>query len=264
MNRPLAPGSRLASTGVYTRAGTRVVDLRDVRWLDPVHLVTVAASAHAAQRDGIGFRLHGPTAPHLARYAARMQLGVVVGGLGFEHDLPPAPDAAGADHLVEVGLVRDARRLAEVVHDRVAELDATLARVLHQAIAEIGENVHQHAQSVGYVAAQTIPRRGELRFAVADPGVGLHATLAARGAGSDHAAIELALEGVSRTPHGGTGVRETVAAVTMAGGYVYLASGGAATMVTSQRRVTSSGAPFAGTIVEGRVPTRRTRGTMGS
>src|SRR6476469_9751297 len=250
MNRPLAPGSRLASTGVYTRAGTRVVDLREVAWVDPVHLVSVAAVAEAARREGLKFRLRAPTAPQRARYAARMRLGDV-------------------ENLVEVGVLRtpsDVHRLAQLVHDRVAELDGALARALHQGVAEIGENVCDHAQSVGYVAAQTIPRRGELRFAVADPGVGLQATLRGQGAESDRHAIELALAGVSRTDHGGTGVRQTVAAVTRLDGYFYLASGDAATMVTGRRASHSSGAVFAGTIVEGRVPTRRAegarRGTM--
>jgi hypothetical protein len=271
MNRPLAPGSRLSSTGVYTRAGTRVVDLRDVAWVDPVHLVSVAAVAEAARRDGLKFRLRAPSAPQRARYAARMRLGDVVESLGGEHDLPTVDDDGGADNLVEVAVLRtpsDVRRLAELVHDRVHDLDSALAHALHQGVSEIGENVCEHARSVGYVAAQTIPRRGELRFAVADPGVGLRTTLADRGAGSDRAAIDLALAGVSRTDHGGTGVRQTVSAVTSLDGYFYLASGGASTMITGRRSTHSSGAAFDGTIVEGRVPTRRAegarRGTMES
>ncbi len=271
MNRPLAPGSRLSSTGVYTRAGTRVVDLREVAWVDPVHLVSVAALAEAARRDGLKFRLRAPTAPQRARYAARMRLGDVVESLGGEHDLPSVDDDSGAENLVEVAVLRappDVRRLAELVHERVRDLDGALAHALHQGVSEIGENVCEHARSVGYVAAQTIPRRGELRFAVADPGVGLRATLAARGADSDRGAIELALAGVSRTEHGGTGVRQTVSAVTSLDGYFYLASGGASAMVTGRRSTHSSGATFDGTIVEGRVPTRRAegarRGTMES
>ncbi len=210
MKRPLAPGSRLSSTGVYTRAGTLVIDLREVAWVDPVHLVSVAAVAEAARRDGLKFRLQAPSAPQRARYAARMRLGDVVESLGGEHDLPTVDDDGGAENLVEVAVLRapsDVWRLAELVHERVRDLDSALAHALHQGVSEIGENVCMHARSVGYVAAQTIPRRGELRFAVADPGVGLRTTLADRGADSDRAAIELALAGVSRTDHGGTGVR---------------------------------------------------------
>lgn len=263
MNRPLASGSRLASTRVYTRAGARVVDLRDVAWVDPVHLVTVAAVAEAAHRDGLSFRLRGPAAADRARYAARMRLGDVVTRLGGEHDLPDVALRDRSDRLVEVarlGTPGDVRQLAALVHDRVAELDVTLAGALFEGVAEMGENVVDHARSVGYVAAQTIPRRGELRFAVADPGVGLLATLAGRGATSDRRAIELALSGVSRTGRRGTGIPQTVRAVTSLGGYFYLASGAAATMVTQKRSAHSGGARFSGTIVEGRVPTR---GTMG-
>jgi hypothetical protein len=265
MNRPLAPGARLASTGVYTRAGTRVVDLREVPWVDPVHLVSVAALAEAAQRDGLAFRLRGPSAPQRARYAARMQLGTVVTALGGEHDLPDPPAPAGAQTLVEVARLDtpiDMRRLAEHVYDRVAERDTDLAHALHQGISELGQNVFDHARSVGYVAAQTIPRRGELRFAVADPGVGLLATLTGEGARSDRSAIDLALAGVSRLGRRGTGLPQTVGAVARLGGHFYLASGGAATTITPRRRVHSTGSDFRGTIVEGRVPTNRTQGTM--
>lgn len=261
MTRPLAPGSRLASTRMYTRSGTRVVDLRDVRWVDPVHLVSVAAAAEAAHRDGLAFRLRGPAAPDRARYASRMKLGDVVTSLGGTHDLPDVASTERSDHLVEVARLRtgvDVDRLAELVHNRVAELNTDLAHALHQGVAEIGQNVCDHAQSVGFVAAQTIPRRGELRFAVADPGVGLQATLHLRGAGSDQHAIDLALRGVSRLDHRGTGLSGTVHAVTRLGGYFYLATGIAATMVTQTRHTVSEGPRFGGTLVEGRVPTGHT------
>lgn len=266
MNRPLAAGARLASSAVYTRNGTRVVDLREVRWVDPVHLVSVAAVAEAAHREGLRFRLRAPAAADRARYAARMRLGELVAELGGEHDLPRAPDGDSADNLVEVARLRthtDVVRLATLVYSRVADLDADLAHALHQGVAEIGQNVCDHAQSVGFVAAQTIPRRGELRFAVADPGIGMLATLRGQGADSDRGAIELALHGVSRHGRRGTGLPATVRAVGRLGGYFYLASGSSATMLAPSRRTNSEGVAFAGTLVEGRVPTaRRRRGTM--
>lgn len=268
MNRSLAPGARLHSTAVFTRGGRRVVDLRDVRWVDPVHLVTVAAVAEAAHRDGLAFELRGPAQPDRARYAARMRLGELVTSLGGTHDLPAVPLTRRIEHLVEVARLstsRDVDTLAGLVHSRVAELDADLAHALHQGVAEIGQNVCDHARSVGFVAAQTIPRRGELRFAVADPGVGLRATLRARGARDDRHAIDLALHGVSRYGRRGTGLPSTVHAVTSLGGYLYLASGDTSVLVTGKRRTTSDGPVFAGTVVEGRVPTRRLdRGTMES
>lgn len=267
--RPVAAGARLASTRVYTRGGTRVVDLRDVRWIDPVHLVSVAATAEQARRDGLAFRLRGPAAPDRARYAARMRLGELVSDLGGAHDLPAPPPTVSCEQLVEVARLTgpaDVTRLAALVHDRVAELDRALAHALHQGVAEIGQNVCDHARSVGFVAAQTIPRRGELRFAVGDPGVGLLTTLRGQGASSHGHAIALALHGVSSRGRRGTGLPDTVSAVTRLGGYLYLASGDAAATLTAARQVASAGAVFAGTLVEGRVPTRRRdsprRGTM--
>jgi hypothetical protein len=266
MGRPIAAGARLASTRAYTHDGTRVVDLRDVAWVDPVHLVSVAAVAEAAHRDGLEFRLRGPAAADRSRYAARMRLGDVVSAVGGSHDLPVVPGRDRSGHLVEVGRLAtpdDVRQLAELVHDRVAEFDADLAHALHQGVAEIGQNVCDHAQSIGFVAAQTIPRRGELRFAVADPGVGLLATLRGRGARSAGHAIDLALHGVSRLGRRGTGLRSTLYAVTRLGGHFYLASGPAATAIGPSRRADGDGPDFGGTLVEGRVPTRRPdRGTM--
>lgn len=238
-----------------------MVDLSEVRWVDPVHLVTVAAEAEAARRHGLRFQLRGPAQPDRARYAARMRLDQVVADLGGTHDLTEVPEVAGSEHLVEVARLAspaDVNRLAELVHDRVAVLDRDLAHALHQGVAEIGQNVCDHARSIGFVAAQTIPRRGELRFAVADPGVGLLATLRTRGAATDQMAIDFALSGVSSRGGRGTGLPSTVRAVTRLGGYLYLASGAASTMVTRQRSANSSGDPFAGTIVEGRVPTNWT------
>ena len=258
MTPALAAGARLASTRVETVDGTRVVDLRDVNWVDPVHLVAVAAEAHAARRDGLGFRLHAPAARDRARYASRMRLGEIVDSLGGTHDLPPVQASDRTGELVEVAALaapRDVRTLAELVAERVAALDRDLAQALHQGLSEIGQNVCDHARSIGFVAAQTIPRRGELRFAVADPGVGLLTTLRAQGAADDRNAIDLALHGVSSRNRRGTGLPSTVGAVTRLDGYLYLASGAAATFITASRRTNSSGAAFGGTIVEGRVPT---------
>jgi hypothetical protein len=266
MTRPLASGTRLASTRVYTRNGTRVVDLREVGWIDPVHLVSVAAVAEAAHRDGLAFRLRGPSSPDRSRYASRMKLGEVVTELGGTHDLLSVTDRSASAHLVEVARLRtpvDVMRLATLVYERVAELDTDLAHALHQGVAEIGQNVCDHACSVGFVAAQTIPRRGELRFAVADPGIGLLATLRGQGADTDRAAIDLALHGVSRLGRRGTGLPDTVKAVTRLGGYFYVASGLSSAILTPARRTISDGPVFGGTLVEGRVPTgRRIRGTM--
>lgn len=245
---------------MFTRDGVRTVDLSDVRWVDPVHLVTVAAAAEASHRDGLAFRLRGPAAPDRSRYAARMLLGEVVHELGGTHDLAEVGRSEVSEHLVEVARLStpaDVDRLARLVHDRVAELDDHLAHALHQGVAEIGQNVCDHARSVGFVAAQTIPRRGELRFAVADPGVGLLATLRGQGAASDQHAIELALAGVSRTGRRGTGLPSTLRVITRLGGHFYLASGVAATSITNARSTVSDGPLFGGTIVEGRVPTTR-------
>ena len=76
-------------------------------------------------------------------------------------------------------------QLTALVYNRVAGADPQAARALHIALGEVGSNVCQHARSIGFMAAQTIAEHGVLRFAVADTGVGLRATLSGLGAADD-------------------------------------------------------------------------------
>ncbi|HTZ43374.1 MAG TPA: ATP-binding protein [Jatrophihabitans sp.] len=255
-----APPSRLldALAVRHTGAGRRL-DLADVRWLDPLHLVGVAAHAQLAQRQGSRLIVHGLPADQ-ATYAARMHLGRMIERFGGEHDLPDVTERDLHDSLLELQPLRspaDVRRLTELVYRRVAPHDEAAARALHVALAEVGDNVCQHARSIGFVAAQTIGERGLLRFAVADTGVGLRATLASIGAADDAGAVRLALSGERRrrTPGRGYGLPSTVRIITALRGELLLASGDAAAAVrtggTAGHRLA---APFHGTIFEGSVP----------
>ncbi|HET6210039.1 MAG TPA: hypothetical protein VFD94_06635 [Jatrophihabitans sp.] len=256
---PVRSARRLESIGVLERPGLRVIDLADVSFLDPVHLVGVAAAAHLAHRQGSRLRLVGLTEDQ-ANYAARMRLGRLIEQFGGEHALPSVRERDLHDSLLEVQPLRtgqDVRDLTELVYRRVAGHDAEVAHALHVALAEVGSNVCDHAESIGFMAAQTIAEHGVLRFAVADAGVGLLGTLAGRGALDDRSALRMALSGTSRTslPGHGTGLPRTVDIVSALGGEILLASGDAATMATGRgRRHHQLRAGFAGTIFEGAVP----------
>lgn len=240
-------------------ADARVLDLADVRWLDPLHLVGIAAEAHHAQRSGTRLRLTGVREDQ-ANYAARMHVGRIIELFGGEHELPEVAERDQHDSLLEVRPLRnpgDVAELTELVYHRVAVSDPAAAHALHVALGEVGENVCQHARSIGFMAAQTIAEHGVLRFAVADSGVGLQATLAGLGARDDQGAVELALAGIRRwqQPGHGYGLPRTVEIITQLQGEMLLASGVAARKIEVGRifdRVLDR--PYRGTIFEGSVP----------
>jgi len=236
--------------------GTVEVDLRD-GWLQPGHLVGVAALAQSCASRGRPFRLAvGPTR---TSYASRMHLGAVLSQLGAGHALPPVPERARERDLLEVTpLVSPdgTRRLAALVRDKVLAQDPEAAGALYACLTELGLNVQEHAGTTGFAAAQTLLRREEVLFAVADCGRGLAGTLALRGATNDREAVELALRGVSRldAPDRGLGLRTMVALVGRLGGSLSLISGGAVALAgRAGVRYRESRTPFAGTLVQGRV-----------
>ena len=259
---PLRSARRLESLATVEcpgQSGVRVLDLADVSFLDPVHLVGVAAQAYRAAAQGGRLRLIGLSADQ-ASYAARMHLGTVIEQFGGEHQLPSVHERDLHDSLLEVRPLRtrkDVRQLTELVFHRAGAQDGELAHALHLALAEVGSNVCDHAQSIGFMAAQTISERAVLRFAVADAGVGLLGTLAGRGAFDDRSALTMALSGTSRTqaPGHGTGLPSTVDIVSSLDGEILLASGSAASTATARgRRHYELVAGFHGTIFEGAVP----------
>lgn len=268
---PARSARRLDSFEVIERPGQpglRELDLTDVSFLDPVHLVGIAAVAYLAAEQGGRVRLTGLTEER-ASYAARMHVGQLIEEFGGEHALPSVRERDLHDSLLEVRPLRsrqDVRELTALVYHRVAVHDVEVAHALHVALAEVGSNVCDHAQSVGFMAAQTIAEHGVLRFAVADAGVGLLGTLTGLGATDDQSALNMALSGTSRTglPGHGTGLPRTVDIVSSLGGEVLLASGDAATSATDRgHRHRVLNARFHGTIFEGAVPAGSARHRRG-
>lgn len=241
----------------------RELNLADVRWLDPLHLVGIAAEAHQAQQAGTRLRLVGVQADQ-ANYAARMRVGRIIEAFGGEHALPEVAERDQHDSLLEVRPLRnpgDVAELTELVYNRVAVTDPTAAHALHVALGEVGENVCQHARSIGFMAAQIIAEHGVLRFAVADSGVGLLSTLTGLGADDDRGAIELALAGIRRwqNPGHGYGLPRTVEIITQLQGEMLLASGLAARKIEAGRVFDRElDRPYLGTIFEGSVPAHPT------
>lgn len=259
MTRP-TPAARLQSLAVQVADDEVLLDLSGVSWLDPLHLVGAAAIAELAAARGSRLRLSGLRG-NPAGYASRMHLGVIVEHFGGSHDLPVNErELDRSDSLLEVTELAtggDVRQLSGLVYDRIAGHDAEIAHALHTALAEIGANVCEHSGTVGFMAAQTLPSQGVLRFAVADAGVGLLGTLVSQGAEDDRMAITMALSGTSRKqgPGRGTGLPTAVSVVSRLGGEVLLASGSALTTANARgRRHAQLRNRFLGTIFEGWVP----------
>lgn len=265
---PSRTARRLDFLRAHETAEGRELNLIDVRWLDPLHLVGIAAEAHLAQQAGSRLRLVGVHEDQ-ANYAARMHLGRIIELFGGEHELPEVIERDQTDSLLELRPLRnpiDVEQLTALVYNRVSVSDPAAARALHVALAEVGDNVCQHAQSIGFMAAQTIAEHGVLRFAVADAGVGLQATLSGLGASDDHRALELALSGHRRlaTPGHGYGLPRTIEIITRLQGEMLLASGLAARKIEATRhfdRVLDRA--YQGTIFEGAVPTAPANAGLG-
>lgn len=241
--------------------GARRVSFAGMRWVPPAAMVAAAAQAHRARDEGVPFVLVGPTDEEPAHYAARMRLGRVLVELGATHDLPTVREHDRQEDLIEVirlDSVHAVDRLARMVYRKVLPRGAELAAALHRSVAEVGENVMDHSGTIGYLAAQTLPRRRELLIAIADAGVGVLATLAHRGARTHEDAIGLATrERVSRydEPDRGRGLPSALRLIGREAGSLYIASGTAGIRhFPTTRRYSEVDGAYQGTIVEARIP----------
>lgn len=236
------------------------IDLTTVQWLTPGLLVGVAAQAQRVRAGGVTLRVEAPRDRDCADYAARMRLGLVLERLGVAHDLPTVTENDLSDRLIELTPFADASEiapLAELVHAKTAPRDLDAANTIFQSLSELASNVADHAQAPGFALAQTMRTRDELRFAVADSGVGLLGSLAARGAVDSADAILRALGGVSRLdePERGNGLRRIVQTIVGLAGEASLASGDAwhTAEGPSVRRGAAEPA-YRGVIFEARIP----------
>jgi len=256
-----APDPLLGQLRARRRDGTVSMDIRQLRFLTPAHLVGIAAKAHRARHSELHFVLHGPDDDDVARYAARMRLGEILDSLQADHRLPSRRARDRRGHLLEIIQINseaEVEALATLVYEKVNGTSPVRAEALHKSLGEIGMNVAEHAAAAGFLAAQTMPNLAELRLAVGDGGRGLLATLEPWSPTDDGEAIELALSNASRfaRPGRGRGLPTTLDAIHGLRGSVYIATGNAAVHAVSptKRRRREGSARFRGTLVEARIP----------
>jgi hypothetical protein len=232
--------------------------------VEPLGLVEIAARAEYHRRRGDLVELLAPDDPDTAHYLARMRLGWALTELGVEHDLPYVHERDLAGQLLELTYFESTVRsdeLAAMVYHRVVRESPASAAALYTSLCEVGQNVPEHAEVPGgWAAAQATRRQGMMSFAVADSGIGMRRSLAARGARDDAEALEMALDrGLSRfgTAGHGNGLVETCRLVTARHGRVRMISGRAVRTVSRTSRWTSVPTePFPGTLLQGSVPYR--------
>lgn len=204
-------------------------DMRRLGWVDPNGMVALlSAGSVAAQRGETPPRLSLPDNAEVTSYLGRM--GFFREAAGLFQDLPRPPRSSApareSDVLLEVTPVATNRD----VHDVVNRVQERAGAILHSLgypaaavvkfsviLSEVCQNITEHANGRGWVAAQSYrwtQRLGRrvVVIAVSDVGRGFRASLADAHAArfgdlwGDAKALEAAfLEGLTRFPDTGRG-----------------------------------------------------------
>ncbi|MGD8363254.1 MAG: hypothetical protein PVJ04_17635, partial [Gemmatimonadota bacterium] len=213
-----------------TRSGEKKIlfDARHLRWVDPGGIVgLLAAGLVARDHQGSMPRLQLAEAGDVVTYLARMNFFQAAEAV-FELDIrPPRRSWSGSDVLLEVTPITTNTDIHAVV-DRVQQQAGTiLARSLNYApsavvqfsviLSEVCQNIIEHAEAPGWVAAQSYnwaKRLGRqvLILSVMDVGKGFRGSLADTHAArfgdrwNDATALEAAfIHGLTRFPDSGRG-----------------------------------------------------------
>lgn len=219
----------LGSVGEAAAAGERaLLDARHVRFVDPSGAVAlVAAGELLRSRTGGATPLGLPESPDVQGYLARAGLFRVGEGIFAPDARPPRRGSGASDVLLELTPIHTNRDV-HVVVDRIQEgAGAILQRTLRYPptaaihfsvmLSEVCQNVVEHAEGPGWVAAQAYhwgKRLGRhvLVVAVGDLGRGFRGSLASEHSArfgdrwSDATALEAAfLHGMTRFPDPGRG-----------------------------------------------------------
>lgn len=209
--------------------GKTLFDARHVRWVDPCGMVgLLAAGTRVRQGAGAAPRLELPDQADVLGYMARMGMLAAAEGV-FELDGRPPRRAAGGDSdvLLEITPITTNSDVHEVVDRVQGRAGQILSRTLHYPasavvqfsviLSEVCQNVLEHAEAPGWVAAQAYrwqKRLGRyvLVIAVADLGRGFKGSLAAEHSArfgdrwGDATALEAAfIHGLTRFPDSGRG-----------------------------------------------------------
>lgn len=257
---------------LQAQAGTGpvVIDLTETTFVEPCGLVTIAALADRAVREGSEVIFKTPNSFQVRNYLSRMGMTKVLDDLGITHNLPVVNINPLPGDLLELRRFSsqfDGEELAKLVFEKVATsgADAQVPDALHASLCELAANVTTHAQvEHGYAAAQTFGKGNSQRitFAVADGGQGVEAAISSAHSPKDAGeALGLAIkQGVSGTgePGRGTGLPDVVESTISLGGSFFLMSGSAKLITTSANSVTCENtvSVYPGTLIQAEINCR--------
>jgi anti-sigma regulatory factor (Ser/Thr protein kinase) len=208
--------------------GRTLFDARHVRWVDPNGMVALlVAGAADGARQGALPRLELPESPDVVGYLSRMGFFREAQGVFEFEDKAPRRGAGPSDVLLEITPVRANADVHEVVDRVQSRAGAILASNLGYPgsavvqfsviLSEVCQNVIEHAEAPGWVAAQAYNwarrlGRWVVVISVMDLGRGFRGSLSDEHAArygdrwSDSTALEAAfLHGLTRFPDSGRG-----------------------------------------------------------
>jgi len=203
-------------------------DAHHLRWIDPVGMIGILSAAQVvADRSGHPPAIHLPEGGEVLSYLARMGFGEAAREI-FGEGLPSLRRHGGAsDVMLELTRVQRNQDVHEVVEKVQNCAGAILSRTLRYPptavvqfsviLSEVCQNILEHAEAPGWVAAQTYlwkKRLGRevLVIGVGDVGRGFRGSLEGEYSGrfgdrwSDATALEAAfIHGLTRFPDQGRG-----------------------------------------------------------
>lgn len=211
-----------------TNGGPSLLDARRLRWVDPDGMLALlAAAAVLRDREGRPPHLQIPENAEVAGYLARMGFFREADGVVAVDGSPPRRGRGDSDVLLEITPIAENRDVHAVVDRVQSQAGAILSRTLGYPasavvqfsviLSEVCQNVLEHAEGPGWVAAQTYNwarrlGRHVLVIAVSDLGRGFRGSLADEHSArfgdrwSDTTALEAAfIQGLTRFPDSGRG-----------------------------------------------------------
>lgn len=223
-------------------------DARRVRWVDPYGMIGLLAAGATAARGQARPALQLPQDEDVVSYLARMGFFDQASEVFDVHDRVRRASGGASDVLLEVTPVRshgDVHTIVDRVQDRIAMLarqlnyPAPAAAHFSVILAEVCQNIVEHARADGWVASQTYHWKRRLGrrvavIAVMDLGIGFRGSLASEHAArygerwNDATALEAAfIHGLTRfhDPGRGHGLQQIRKQVGRFGGKISIRSG---------------------------------------
>lgn len=226
-----------------------LIDARRLRFADPYGMVGLLAIGAELRRRGRTPILHMPENPEVSSYLSRMDFHESARDIYDLHGAARKPQGGGSDVLLEITPIRSVDDVHSVVDAVQTRAGAILSKELHYPVAasvqfsvmlsEVCQNIIEHSESDGWVAAQRYDWKTRLGrkvvvIAVMDLGVGFRGSMASEHATrfaerwSDSAALQGAfLQGKSRfaDPGRGQGLQQIRKQVRRWNGQVTIRSG---------------------------------------